>query len=62
MRPGSSLARQNCTAASRLAQMLQAAVHAERQALLSAAERLDRLLSDIGIGKELSPELKRQQK
>ena len=49
-------------AASRLAQMLKAAVNAERQALLSAAGNLDQLLSRISTGQDATAELKRLQK
>ena len=49
-------------AASRLAQMLKAAVNAERQALLSAAEHLDQLLSQISTGQDAVAELKRLRK
>ena len=49
-------------AASRLAQMLKAAVNAEWQALLSAAEHLDQLLSHISTGQDAAAELKRLRK
>ena len=47
-------------AASRLDQILKAAVDADQQALKSAAARLDRLLSDIRAGKDVTYDLKRR--
>lgn len=49
-------------AASRLDQMLKAAQDADQQALKSAAERLDHLLSDIRRGKDVSKILRRPRK
>lgn len=48
------------TAASRLDQMLRAAADADLQALRIAATRLDRLLVDIGAGKDVTTDLKRR--
>jgi cell division septum initiation protein DivIVA len=47
-------------AANRLDQILKAAADADQQALKSAAARLDRLLSDIRAGKDVTPDLKRR--
>ena len=49
-------------AASLLAQILKAAVDGERQALLSAAERVDRWLSNVSTGQDATAELQRLQK
>jgi len=48
------------TAASRLDQMLRAAVDEDREALQSAAARLDQLLADLGTGKDVMHNLKRR--
>ena len=50
------------SAASRLDQMLKAAANADRQALESAAAKLDKLLSDIRAGKDITSGLKRREK
>jgi hypothetical protein len=47
------------SAANRLDQMLKAAADADQQALKSAVARLDRLLSDINAGKDVTSILKR---
>jgi len=47
------------SAASRLDQMLKAAVNADQQALKSAAARLDQMLSDIRAGKDFTSNRKR---
>ena len=47
-------------AARRLAQMLKAAADADQQALKSAAQRLDQLLSDIRTGKDVTKIRRRQ--
>ena|SRR5215472_3607797 len=50
------------SAASRLDQMLKAAKDADQQALRIAAVRLDRLLSDIRRGRDVSNHLKKRDK
>ena len=47
-------------AASRLDQMLKAAANADQQALKSASTKLDKLLSDIRAGKDVTSNLKRK--
>jgi cell division septum initiation protein DivIVA len=47
-------------AASRLDQILNAAADVDQQVLKSAAARLDRLLSDIRAGKDVTRDLKRR--
>lgn len=47
-------------AASRLDEMLKAAEDADLQALRGAAARLDQLLADIGKGKDVTGDFKRQ--
>lgn len=47
-------------AASRLDQILKAAADADQQALRSASARLDRLLSDIRAGKDVTRDLRRR--
>lgn len=60
-KPATSEERQNLKAAAqRLDQMLKASADAEQQALREAAGRLNRLLSDIGKGKDVSNSIKRR--
>ncbi|MFZ1141299.1 MAG: hypothetical protein WAN76_19110 [Candidatus Sulfotelmatobacter sp.] len=49
------------SAAIRLDQMLKAAANADQLALKSAEARLDRLLSDIRAGKDVTSNLKRRE-
>jgi hypothetical protein len=49
------------SAADRLDQMLKAAAIADQDALKSASARLDRLLSDIRAGKDVTSNLKRRE-
>lgn len=48
------------SAASRLEQLLNAEVEANRQALKNASERLNRLLLDIRTGKDVTADLKKR--
>lgn len=48
------------SAASRLEQLLNAEVEANRQALKNASDRLNRLLLDIRTGKDVTADLKRR--